>query len=151
MTAKTIDNNFRIFSILQSIIILYGFISSTLINYRLGWNWFFFFFSFTILLFLINSFYLFRFHKKSVIFAFIFLFLQLVNFESQLFSFTLSFGFALNFILRIGSIKIIFNLFALPLFIWITYLFINKKMPDPQPIEHTNVIESNEPFEVDRS
>ncbi len=129
MGPKSIDRHFKVFSIVQALIILFGGFISVKGNFSLGWSWFFFFLTVLyVSLTLLFTYYLYKNHRLSAIWAILIWAMQVVNIESDFVSWTLSLGIAFSLELNLDTISIKLNLIALPMLIWVTYITLKQRM-----------------------
>jgi hypothetical protein len=128
MDQRKLDLHFKVFSLAQALIILVGAFAAVQGNLYLGWSWFFFFLSVAAIapLFL-YTYFLYRYHKWSAVWAIIVWALQTLNIESDVYSWTLSFGLTLTVSIDLGEALIMVNLIALLMLFWVTWLTLKQR------------------------
>ncbi len=128
MDRKRLDLHFKVFSLAQALIILIGAFVAVRGNLYLGWSWSIFFLSVVIIapLFL-YTYFLYCYHKWSAVWAIIVWALQALNIESNVYSWTLSFGLAVTVSIDLGAATIMINLIALLMLIWMTWLTLKQR------------------------
>ena len=128
MNQESIDRHFKIFSIVQAVIILIGGYTSVNVNFQLGWDWTYFLLAvlFGALLSLF-TYYIYKYHRLSAMWAVLIWAIQIITIESPYVSWTMSLGMAISIVLNLGETSIRLNLFALPMLIWVAYITLKQR------------------------
>ena len=129
MNQRTLDRHFKIFSIVQGLIILWGgYTTFVQVNLELGWNWFLFLLAvLSLALLSLFTYYLYKNHRLSALWAILVWALQLINIESEYISWTMSLGLALSLEVNFEVASIRLNIIALPMLIWVAYLALKQR------------------------
>lgn len=128
MKSEAINRQFKIFSVLQALIILWGGLISVKVNIQLGFNWLILLAALIYVGLLFTfTYYLYKYHRLSAIWAILIWAMQLVTIESDYLSWTMSLGIALSPALNLDEASISINLIALAMLIWVTYITLAQR------------------------